>query len=76
MQVCWGRLPKGEARSSSHQLSRRAKWAAVLQRAGTPEGGGWAANFAPEDMTPQRLQASGEGKMLEAGEAWEWRGNS
>ncbi|GIL44208.1 hypothetical protein Vafri_1739 [Volvox africanus] len=56
-KVCWGRLPKAQARSPVHQLSRRAKWAAVLRRAASPEGGGWEAEFRPEDMTPQRLQA-------------------
>ncbi|GIL87297.1 hypothetical protein Vretimale_1749 [Volvox reticuliferus] len=56
-KVCWGRLPKAQARSAAHQLSRRAKWAAVLQRAATLEGGAWEAEFRPEDMTPQRLQA-------------------
>ncbi|EFJ39837.1 hypothetical protein VOLCADRAFT_100497 [Volvox carteri f. nagariensis] len=55
-KVCWGRLPKAVARSPGHQLSRRAKWAAVLRRAAAPEGGSWAADFRPEDMTPQRLQ--------------------
>ncbi|KXZ45134.1 hypothetical protein GPECTOR_58g583 [Gonium pectorale] len=56
-KVCWGRLPKGDARSRSYQLSRRAKWAAVLRRAATPEGGSWREDFAAADMTPGRLQA-------------------
>lgn len=55
-KVCWGRLPRGQARSYNHQLSRRAKWAAVLRRATRPEGGGWRHDFAAEDMTPWRLQ--------------------
>ncbi|GLI70145.1 hypothetical protein VaNZ11_014955 [Volvox africanus] len=56
-KVCWGRLSKAQARSPVHQLSRRAKWAAVLRQAASPEGGAWEAEFRPEDMTPQRLQA-------------------
>ncbi|GLC44298.1 hypothetical protein PLESTB_000762700 [Pleodorina starrii] len=56
-KVCWGRLPKGQARAPAHQLSRRAKWAAVLRAASTPEGGSWRSDFQPEDLTPARLQA-------------------
>ncbi|KAG2488464.1 hypothetical protein HYH03_012969 [Edaphochlamys debaryana] len=56
-KVCWGRVPKGEARSLPRLLSRRAKWAAVMRRAASPEGGSWRADFEVEDMTPWRLQA-------------------
>ncbi|GFR40337.1 hypothetical protein Agub_g879 [Astrephomene gubernaculifera] len=56
-KVCWGHLPKSDARSLPHQLSRRAKWAAVLRAAARPEGGGWRADFRPEEVTTWRLQA-------------------
>eukprot|EP00198_Chlamydomonas_reinhardtii_P008257 XP_001697594.1 predicted protein [Chlamydomonas reinhardtii] len=36
-KVCWGRVDKAAARSLTHQLSRRAKWAAVLRAAAGPQ---------------------------------------
>ncbi|PNW79152.1 hypothetical protein CHLRE_09g402441v5 [Chlamydomonas reinhardtii] len=56
-KVCWGRVDKAAARSLTHQLSRRAKWAAVLRAAAGPQGGGWAPDFTADEMTPGRLQA-------------------